>query len=233
MKLWLYIVLLTIFLILGLIIVIYFHEFYILAILYILVGILYFGRIKQICYLATNVTQMLYYKRKDNFYCSKLTRELFGNNGMYKVKFVGHSVPNTPVIFVANYPNEFIEYTYYTVVQRNAKNPITMVTKDLNKLSLPSRKIFSALFCDKNHISIPEMSSGSENGGNFEKTKRDVEKHIYSYGRSVWAYPERGGSTKKIYSTQTLRQGFFAIAEQLSVPVVPIVCSHICASSWK
>lgn len=137
---------------------------------------------------------------------------------MYPVKILG-CLPTQPVLFAVNYPNEFMEYNYYTIFEQH-NIPIAMMMRTIHEMSAPRQLIFNSLFSEETYIPI------SKEGGSFAECKQSVQFH-HLQGRSIWCYPEEGGSEKRPFEHCQLRSGTFRMAEELSIPVVPVVFSHL------
>lgn len=120
--------------------------------------------------------------------------------------------PPKPTIYIANYPSDFTEYLLPGIFHPNLT---FVILKGATKFAEP---IFG-----KDRI----LSIDLDSTNNFENTKDIIEKRIKK-NYSIFSYVEKTYySRKNIYTLTEFRSGMFRIAQQLNIPITPVICEHI------
>ena len=129
--------------------------------------------------------------------------------------------PETPVIFLSNYPDQAIEYLLFGLLG----DKITVVSRDTKDLNSLNKFLLSPVFRKDNHIPVPEK------GGSYQASLESIAEHIKT--RSIFIHPEADPVNHQRHKLNPLRSGIFKIAEQLGVAVVPLIWSNLNPKSKK
>lgn len=141
-------------------------------------------------------------------------------------RLIEHGVwPKSPVIFIANYPSEVIEYWYFAHVA--SKCPLTVLARG----PLPQHGGLRAHFMrchfqdGVNHIHVASQKDS------FDDIRLKIMRQIQG-GRCIYTYAEKNADYHKpFYILSPLRTGLFRIAAKLSIPIVALAWSHM--GTWS
>lgn len=139
------------------------------------------------------------------------TRYLF--NTCIQPKWLGHTLPDKPTIFVINYPTNYIEYMVNQIIDKK----ICIV---VNKNAIIQYKAICLFYPPDNIIEISY-------NGSYKKTLRNIKRKM-NQGYNIMSYVEKSYFLRPTkYSSATLRSGMFSIAYNLGATITPIVFDHI------
>lgn len=112
-----------------------------------------------------------------------------------------------PVIFMANYPHHWIEYS----IVSNFPNTMLLASTASTRIFIPNDQlIFIPLQTHKN---------------NFNRL-RDQVKNMISNNKSLYAYMEKP-PRNYVFKSNSFRTGLFYMAKEFNIPIIPVVVDHL------